>query len=60
MELIQKELVRSRMYYELKEKYLMRKARPLIAIGLVFWLAWMWQMLNGLEYFAYQRVVVFN
>lgn len=35
------------MYFELKEKYLMAKVRPFVFVGVVIWVAYMWQLTNA-------------
>lgn len=53
-------MYRSKLYRELKWKYLEKKLRLVVAIGLLCWLAYMYQMLTALTFLSYQRVVIFN
>lgn len=44
MEIINKELVRSKLYLGLKEKYLMRKAQPFALVVFAVWIMWLSQL----------------
>ena len=60
METINKNLVRSRLFWGLKEKYVMKKIAPFVGIGIVIWVAWIWQLTNAYPILVTPNIIVLN
>lgn len=48
------------MYYELKWRYIEKKLKPVVLIGLVCWVAWIWQLTNAYPELVTPIIITLN
>ncbi len=53
-------LRKSQIRESLEWRYLEKRLRIYVAIGLLSWIGWMWMMINGIVFLAGQKIVIFN